>query len=111
MFRRRSLGRASLAAAFLTAILLVAAGSPGATPSSQRLARPLAVHTTSDAARSKLDSHLQKLVATRSNKRVFVFVTARGNPDAVLRQLDRAHAAPCPAAAALWSSAPSESSA
>jgi hypothetical protein len=43
--------------------------------------RPAAVHSKSDAARAKLDRHLQKLVATRSNKKVFVFATVTGNPD------------------------------
>ena len=96
MLRRRNVGRASLAVVLLAAILLVAAGTPGAAPSSQRAARPQAVHTKSDAARAKLDKHLKRLVSTRSNKRVFVFATVKGNPDAVLAQLDKAHAARLP---------------
>lgn len=58
--------------------------------------RPAAVHSKSDAARAKLDRHLKKLVATRSNKKVFVFATVKGDPDVVLSQLSNAHAARLP---------------
>ena len=75
MQRRQSLGRAALAAVLLSLILVVAAAAPGAGGKAAK--RPQAVQTKSDAARAKLDTKLQKLVAKGSTKRVFVYATVK----------------------------------
>ena len=75
MQRRQSLGRAALAAVLLSLILVVAAAAPGAGGKAAK--KPQAVKTKSDAARAKLDTKLQKLVARGSTKRVFVYATVK----------------------------------
>jgi hypothetical protein len=92
--RRMQLGFAAFVAALFAVVLLIPTGS-GA-QSSARGTAPLAVKTKSDAVRLKLDRKLRNLVASGTNKRVFVFATVRGNPrlsTGALRLLRKAHVA------------------
>lgn len=93
--RRRTLALVVLAIAALcgaSAVQVITSAAHGAPPPGKGKA-PDHVRSKSDAARTKLDGKLRKLLDSGSTKKVHVFATVAGDPDAATAYLDDARVA------------------